>query len=369
MLSEAPTRIVQEADALAGDTMEAGALQRDTLEADDSLRGDTMPGGASPEAGDPIGDGGFLAGLAAVLIQLLFYTGIVGLIGVLVVRALVLPPMRRAGEFSEVMRLALGRTWHLSTGSVSAALFAVPIRLWHHKHTYYPDHNWGDASVAIAQSAWGGGWWLHVGSAMLAAVGLALTRPFGRRTVGWVVAAVGILLLPLAAAVSGDAWAAEPRWLAVGSLYLHIVAASTWLGGLFCLIHAGLPALLAREVSTSDGYAFPGAFHGFAALLGAFSRIAMVAVALLVVTGTANAWVHLDAFSQLWTTPWGRSLLIKTSFAALTIGVSFYNWRVVQPALDGSRRLALLKGPVTMELALGGSVLVATSMLVARPLG
>lgn len=359
-LSVSPTT-AQESAAALGDTLEADSLPGDTLEAD-ALGRDTVSGGAT-------GVGAVLAEIASFLSRLLFYTGIMGLIGTLAFRALVLSPLGRAGEFSDVLTPALGRTWQMAMTSVAAALLAVPVRLWVQVYTYFPDDPLGNLGTATTQAGWGGGWWLHAGSAMLALGGLVLARPLGQRTIGWVVAAVGILLLPLAAAISGHAWANEPRALAVISLYLHIVAASTWVGGLCCLIRAGLPAILAREGPTSDGYVFPGTFHGLPATVGAFSRIAMAAVALLVVTGTTSAWLHLDAFSQLWITPWGRTLLIKTAFSVATMGLCFYNWRVVRPALAGSRRMALLKGPVTMEFALGGGVVVATSWLVVRSLG
>ncbi len=333
---------------------------------------DSGPGGAeqreTPERGDAAGGGPWLVGLLCVGSRLLSYVGIVGLIGSLAFRVLVLSPMSRAGEFSDVLMLALGRTWQIAMTSCSAALAAVPLRLCVQVWTYFPDDPVRGVGLATSQTAWGGGWWLHVGGGILAAVGLIRARPLGRRTIGWVVAAAGILLLPLGVAVSGNAWAAEPRGLAVASLYLHVVAGSVWLGGLFCMFVAGIPALMAREVSTSDGYVFPGAFHGLPAMVGAFARIAVVAVALVLATGTTSAWLRLDDFSQLWSTPWGRSLLSKTVAVALMMGLGFYNWRVVRPALDGSRRPALLKGPMTMEVALGAGVLVATSSLVVRSL-
>ena len=105
-----------------------------------------------------------------------------------------------------------------------------------------------------------------------------------------------------------------------------------------------------------------------AAMVAAFSRIAVGAVALLAASGTVNAWMHLDAFSQLWTTPWGQTLLVKLAVVAGVMAMGFYNWRVVRPALAQSPRPSLLALPAVLELALAAAALAVTSWLAVQPL-
>ena len=321
------------------------------------------------QSDDPAGGGLSFAVFLSIAARLLFYMGTVGLIGALAFRVLVLAPVERAGGTSAVPMLALAWTWQIATMSVAALLASIPLRLWHQARTLFPDDPFGNLA-ALSQTAWGGGWWLHVGAGLVAAAGMWLARPLGERARGWAVAAVGVLLLPVVAAVSGHAWATQPRGLAVAALYLHVLAASMWLGGLFCLVFAGIRAL--RTTQAADGGALVAsgpASLAFVEVVVAFSRLAVVAVALLVVTGTANAWLRLDAVSQLWSTPWGRTLLVKASLAVATMAIGLYNWRVVRPALMENPRPGVLQRPALLELALGAAALIATSWLVVQSLG
>ena len=100
-------------------------------------------------------------------------------------------------------------------------------------------------------------------------------------------------------------------------------------------------------------------------MVAAFSRVARVAVAVLLVTGALKIWMHIDAASELWTTPWGRSLLVKTGVVAGVMALGLYNWRVVRPRLERGAGGAL---PAVVELLLGAAAVAVTSFLVTQPL-
>lgn len=317
----------------------------------------------------PNGGGGLLAGLLAMATRVLFYAGMLGLIGALAFRVMVLAPLARVGEDPAVLIRALAWSWQIAATSLSALLLAVPLRLWVQLRTLFPDDPFGNVSVLTTQTVWGGGWWMHAGAGFVAAAGIWLARPLGQRARGWVVISLGVLLLPFATAVSGHAWAAQPRGLAVGALYVHVLAAGTWAGGLYCLVFAGLRALRTHALADGLSAVTGGLSLGLVGMVAAFSRVAVVAVACLVATGTANAWLNLDDFTQLWTTPWGRALMLKAGLAGAAIAVGFYNWRVVRPALAENPRPGRLERPAQLELALGAAVLLATSWLAVQSMG
>ena len=300
--------------------------------------------------------------VAPVAVRFVFYLGIVGLLGAVAFKVLVLGQGGRAGQSPEVVNAATTRAWKIASLSVGVLLLSLPFRLWFQTQSFFPDAVAANLFGVATRTAWGTGWWLQGGLCLLVAAGIALSRPSGLRAAGWGVVALGVLLLPIVPVVSGHAWAATPRSLAAGATYLHVVAAGSWVGGLFCLVFAGLPAL--REHEDANGPEQPG----LAGMVNAFSRLALVAVGLLAITGVTKAWVHIEAFSQLWTTAWGRSLLVKGLVVAGVMALGLYNWRVVRPALEDSPRPGLLKVPALVELLLGAAAVVATSFLVAQPL-
>lgn len=328
---------------------------------------------APPDEGSARQEGVSLAGPLAVASRVFFYVGIIGLLGALAFRFLVLAPLARAGAGPGFLAAATGRTWAIAATSVAVLLASLPFRLWVQAQLLFPGKALENLGALTTQTAWGGGWWLHAGATFVALAGVAFARPAGQKLVGWVIAGAGALALPMVTAVSGHAWAAEPRPLAVAALCLHVVAASAWAGGLFCLLAAGLPSLKSRGEESggtdrTDRTDRTGG-TGLATLVSAFSRVAVVAVGLVVATGAANAWLHLEAVSQLWGTPWGRALCVKLGLAGATMALGLYNWRVVRPALAESPRPGLLAGPAFVELAFAAAVLVATSLLVVQPLG
>ena len=103
-------------------------------------------------------------------------------------------------------------------------------------------------------------------------------------------------------------------------------------------------------------------------MVAAFSRVARIAVALLLVTGAVKVWIHVESLSDLWTTAWGRSLLVKDVVVSGVLALGFYNWRFVRPALERSPRIGLVRNPATIELLLGAAAVAVTAYLVAQPL-
>ena len=168
---------------------------------------------------------------------------------------------------------------------------------------------------------------------MLAAA-LALTAFLVESTAG----AVWLLVLALAClvpqALVGHAASAVGHTLAVGSLLVHVLAASLWAGGLLGL------AVAARRGAAGLRYAVPR-----------FSTLALWCFTAVAVSGVVNAAVRLGSVDALLTTSYGELVLAKAG--ALLVLAAFgqrQRSRVVPGLVRGSTPVAFAKVAVA-ELA------------------
>ena len=105
-------------------------------------------------------------------------------------------------------------------------------------------------------------------------------------------------------------------------------------------------------------------------LVPAFSPVAMVSVATLVLTGSVASWAHLESVSSLWTTPYGRLLLLKVVVVAGVLAMGALNWRRLTPRLSEEDGPRAMRRSALVELALANVVLIVTAVLVrTSPLG
>lgn len=316
-------------------------------------------GTARPQAGDS----GAGQVLVPMVVRFLFHGGIAGVVGAVTFRLLVLGQCARSGESGAVIEAAAKRAGTLAVLSLGLLLATLPMRLWHQAGTFFPRDAAGNLLAVLHGSAWAAGWWLQLGAVLVLAGGAVHLRRGGAAAGGWAGVALGALLLPFVPVLSGHGWADTPRAVSAAATYLHVVAAGAWMGGLACLLLAGLPGIRGHG---GGGAAGAAALSG---MVNAFSRVARVAVALLFVTGAARVWTHVDAVSDLWTTEWGTALLGKQAVVAGVLILGFCNWRFVRPALAGNPRPGPIRLLSTIELLLGAWVVWVTSYLVAQPLG
>ena len=320
------------------------------------------PAGAAPvpSAGEAPVDGG---GMGPIW-TLFLYAGIVLILGGVVFRSLVLDRCARSGALGEWIDSATTETSLFLAAPLGLLLVAVVARLWHRTEAFFPDDVAGNLLTVATGSPWAAGWWLSLVCVVLVAAGVLFRKEDQVRPAGWKVITVCALLLPVAAVLSGHGWSDGPRALSAAATYLHVVAAGGWMGGLACLlwVSARLP-----DDSVNGGAGSPDR-PGLAEMVAAFSRVAQVAVAVLLVTGALKIWTHIDAASQLWTTPWGRTLLVKAGIVAGVLALGFHNWRVVRPRLErGEGGLNPMRAAF-VEMLLGAAAVAATSFLAAQPL-
>jgi copper transport protein len=108
-----------------------------------------------------------------------------------------------------------------------------------------------------------------------------------------------------------------------------------------------------------------------AAGLPIFSRIALLCVATLAVTGTIQAWREVGTIDAITTTLYGRLVVIKVLLLAVLIGLGYLSRRIVQRR-DWARSggpLRRMRRTLLIEVAVGAIVLGVSGVLIAQPPG
>lgn len=189
--------------------------------------------------------------------------------------------------------------------------------------------------------------------ALLFAALLGFALAAGGRGAGWAIAAVGVFLLPLRAALFGQ----FPRM--VNSM--HEYAAGYWIGTLFLIVTLGLsPAF--RGALTAERHAAV-----VARMVAGFSRLALVSFGVLAVFGVITAVRHLKRPESLWTTPYGYTYIAKMCVVLGVLALGAWNWRRQKPRLGTEAGTVSMRRSATRELAVAGVVLLITSVLVSLP--
>jgi copper transport protein len=156
--------------------------------------------------------------------------------------------------------------------------------------------------------------------------------------------AVALLLafLCLTPALAGHAATTDPSWLLVPANVLHVACMAVWVGGVALLLLA-LPAAT-RPLD-------PAARTGLLAeAVSRFSTLALAAVAGIVASGTLQAIVEIESFSDLLHTAFGRAILIKIALLLGLIGLGAWNRQRIRPRLAAADAAGETPGRTGIEL-------------------
>ena len=204
--------------------------------------------------------------------------------------------------------------------------------------------------VVGIDSRWGGRWQPQAGFAVLAALAVPVWKR--RPRAGWWIAAVAVAGAWITLPLTGHAMSFESRlpWVAQVA---HGIGAGLWIGAL-----AALAAVVSGLVREASG-------HGCTAVLASeFSPVARAAVGAIVLSGVLMSFLYLRAPADLWTTGYGRVLLLKVLLFLVTGAVGAYNWRMLLPRLGNEPGTRALLRSARLELALAAGVLLVTAVLV-----
>ncbi|MFL5578341.1 MAG: copper resistance CopC/CopD family protein [Gemmatimonadaceae bacterium] len=296
-----------------------------------------------------------------VAVRWLGYAGMLVLIGAVGFLMLVVPRAGQRGVPGNSTTDAERGARRLGIAAAALLLVAAVLRLVAESVAMHgvPDaFDSGMIGAMLAHTLWGKAWLLQVAGALAAVAGfLASPR---RRAVGWSLVVAATLALAVSAALSGHAAAVPGRvGLAVAADAVHMLAAGGWLGTLLLLVLVGVPAAL-RLAPGERGATV-------AALVTAFSPLALAFAATVAVTGAVSAWLHLGTLTALWTAPYGRTLLVKLGVLSVLAASGAYNWLHVRPALGDEAGAHRLRRSSSFELVVGAVVLLVTAVLVATP--
>lgn len=210
------------------------------------------------------------------------------------------------------------------------------------------------------------GFWMAVRIAVWTAIAIVWFA-FARKPRAHGGSAVLLVLLAVAAqtpALIGHAGATEPRILMGAADFVHVAAASIWVGGLvfaFSVLPRATAAVSPRRRTRL-----------LVEVFARFSPVALACVALIVVSGVFQTIVHLDDLSELWSAAFGRAILVKVALLLVLAALGAWNRFSVIPQLR--RQVAqedppgdagvTLKRTLSAELVLSFAVLVAAALLV-----
>jgi copper transport protein len=160
--------------------------------------------------------------------------------------------------------------------------------------------------------------------------------------------ALGLSLLFASGLSLSGHQATEPNatWASELADWIHLVAASVWVGGLVTLAFLVWPV-----APTLRRRAFLG-----------FSRLAMGLVGALVLAGAYLAIVRLPELSDLWSTDYGRTLLVKLAIVSLALSWGGFHHLIVRPRLEAGVE-PRVRPSLLGETAVALTVLLAAAVL------
>jgi putative copper resistance protein D len=282
------------------------------------------------------------------------FAGLVGTLGSLTARWILIPRMSLAdstGADADFLRDTAGQI-----GSVASVFLPVAMALVFYRQLREfrdPFVPWTeDASLLLTGTQWGGTWRIALAASIAAPILMLLARR--GVAAAWLLATPLILALATFPALTGHAAGTEGlRALTLTADTIHVIAAGSWVGGLAFVLFAE------RRWRAHDrgGSLLP-------VLVPSFSLVAIVSVATLVLTGSLASWVHVADLRSLFSTGYGRLLLLKLGLVGAVMILGAVNWKRLSPVLSSDAGQDRLRRAATTELMVAQCVLIVTALLV-----
>lgn len=250
-----------------------------------------------------------------LIIETLRYIGILGFAGLLYFAVFIAGSALGASEglTARIRRI----TRSLAATAIAAAVLMVPMeRLWQDGDglpSLLSPSLWRQAILDPAAVA-----------ALLITTGIIAAWIGSRRQLATVTAA-GLAVTLGALIVEGHTRSYGPAYLTVPADLLHVTTAALWFGGLIGLTIVLVTGTDARPTAT-------------AAAVDRFSTIAAWLVTALTVAAIVLWWRIAGSITGLWTTDYGRLVLIKIILAAIVSAVAAWNRYRLVPSVTGRGR-------------------------------
>jgi copper transport protein len=115
--------------------------------------------------------------------------------------------------------------------------------------------------------------------------------------------------------------------VAIFSDWLHFMAVSVWVGGLFYF-----SAVAMEMIRGSNKDAIQTHKH-LSLVLPKFSILAIISLGIIGITGIYMAWIHIHDFNFLFETAYGNSLIVKLSAAVPMIALGGYHQLILHKSM------------------------------------
>ena len=229
----------------------------------------------------------------------------------------------------------------------------------------------GTAWLVLSQTRFGFAWQLRLLLGGLLAASLWLRGAGQRRFATGLTILAGLLAAAYLGSLAFAGHGAEGLGFAQNihlvSDVLHLIAAGLWLGALMPLVLLLIHLGRFRE----DGWASHAARAG-----SRFSTLGILAVGILLVSGTVNAAFLLGGMHSLIDTDYGRLLLLKVALFAAMVCLASINRQYLLPHLLGSTgtgqasdALRKLVRSASVEIVLGLAIVCLVGLLGIMPPG
>ena len=230
----------------------------------------------------------------------------------------------------------------------------------------------GDPIVAglgalLGSTMWGTGFLWQLASLTLALVSFTLVARHPTSSGWWGLAVLGALGLGVTPALQGHAVGNETNTVvALVTDALHVLGAGLWIGGIAVIGWLGI------AVPNAEGVVHPtrasDAETRLRLLVPLVPRVALSGAAVLTSSGVVASVLNLRDVRDLWSSDWGRYVLLKAILVVFIASLGAINWRRLGPRLHEDGVGQTLRRSLLIELAAAAIVLVVTALLVVTPL-
>ena len=177
---------------------------------------------------------------------------------------------------------------------------------------------------------------------------LAFAIAVDRRAPRWITGTLALATLG-GFALEGHTRAIHLRWAMISSDVVHLAAGAVWLGGIVALVIAfrrGLDAV------------------SLARLVRRFSDTALIAVAVVTVTGVVMAWIVLPTVGELTSTGYGLALIVKVALVAVVVALGGFNRFLLVPLVSAVRDDTVADAPRRrLSQVIGGELLLLLAVV------
>jgi copper transport protein len=233
--------------------------------------------------------------------------------------------------------------------AIDVGILAFVLRAENALHLSFVDLMYGDLSPFAEKTRFGIAFLVTmIGFGAVAGLAI-LAWGFARPVLLWPALALTVALASCFSLSGHQATEPNSYWATQLADWAHLVAASIWAGGVVTLAAVIWP--LAPSVRR-------------AAFLG-FSRIAVVLVGVLVLAGTYLTIVRLPDVADLWSTSYGRTLLLKLGIVSVALAWGGAHHMLVRPRLErGDAPSGRVGRSLIGESAVAMAVLLVAAVLV-----